>query len=867
MPLLRIDGKLIDTKAELRDLDALDCEDDLYLFLQKAWRYIDPSQFVPGWPLEAVAEHLQAVCDGEIRRLLINIPPRMSKSSLCSVAFPAWVWAQRNESPTSGPSVQFLTASYAQQLSLRDSVKCRRLIESPWYQRLWGERFKLTSDQNTKGRFENDRKGARLTTSVDSSTTGEGGSCFVAGTMVSTPLGQVPIEGLRDGDSVLAFDHQQGKVVNSRVTATSNRASNDIYCLHTFSGHFAVCTGSHAIYSPGRGYIRTDRLGPGDGVLIVGRAPALVSPYLRQMRGALQEKAVRGSQSSKTTQQRRLLLDDLFAGASCGKAPTHMRHVFQSVCTSAYRLLFHGMLAGKENSKTEAAQVSTLRNFISRLELLLLVSMRGRISCRAYAGVQELQVQRDWPLLQSIQGNARSDYGARSKEMRFMRERKLPHGANEWEDYGHTKRAPHQREYAGQQAGEFDYALREVPQETPLWKADHISQVSRDGSGTQLVYDIQVEGQSNFFANGILVHNCIIIDDPNAAQEAFSEATVQATKDWWDSTMSTRLNDQKTGAFIVIQQRLSEEDLSGHILSKDDGEWTHICLPMRYEPERAFVSSIGWQDPRTEAGELLWPERFGEKEVKSLERTLGPWATSGQLQQRPEPKGGGIIKRDWWQLWAETAYPPMDYILASLDTAYTTKTENDYSALTVLGVFTGDTVAQNVPIRRGMMDRTFSQQSPRVMLMGAWQERLELHQLVEKVAKSCRDMRVDKLIIENKASGISVAQELRRLFGHENWMVQLVDPKGQDKVARLYSVQHLFAEGMIYAPDRTWAEMVITQVGIFPKGKHDDLVDALAAGVRHLRDLGMLQRAPEMQAGIQESMQYTGKPPPPLYSA
>ena len=85
----------------------------------------------------------------------------------------------------------------------------------------------------------------------------------------------------------------------------------------------------------------------------------------------------------------------------------------------------------------------------------------------------------------------------------------------------------------------------------------------------------------------------------------------------------------------------------------------------------------------------------------------------------------------------------------------------------------------------GYVERSYGQQHPRVMLMNGWAERLELHDLVTKVAETCRRMKVDKLIIENKAAGHSVAQEMRRLFGHEDWGVQLIDPKGQDKLARL----------------------------------------------------------------------------------
>jgi predicted phage terminase large subunit-like protein len=93
-------------------------------------------------------------------------------------------------------------------------------------------------------------------------------------------------------------------------------------------------------------------------------------------------------------------------------------------------------------------------------------------------------------------------------------------------------------------------------------------------------------------------------------------------------------------------------------------------------------------------------------------------------------------------------------------------------------------------------------------------------------------MRVDKLIIEDKAAGHSVAQEIRRLYGHEDWAVQLINPGAYDKLARLYSVQHLFAEGMIYAPIKQWADLVISQMATFPRGKHDDLVDTASAALR-----------------------------------
>jgi phage terminase large subunit-like protein len=573
MPVVDFGGMQIDLDAQEQLLERWDLEQDLYHFTREAWRQIDPAPFRDGWPIQAVCEHLEAVVDGQIKRLIINIPPRSGKSTLCSVCFPAWVWAQPTITPTSGPGVQFVYASYAEKLALRFSLRNRRLIQSDWYKERWGDRFKLFGDENTAHRFVNDKAGERLVTSISGTATGFGGNIFV-------------------------------------------------------------------------------------------------------------------------------------------------------------------------------------------------------------------------------------------------------------------------------------------------------------------------------------------VDDANAANEAFSEAAIQEVIDWWDQTASTRLNDIDAGAFVIIQQRLAENDLTGHVLEQSIGDWDLLMLPMHYDPDRIVATSIGWTDPRTEDGELLWPERFPAKAVRQLEATLGPFAAAGQLEQSPKPKGGGVIKYDWWNAWEPEHYPPMDFILASLDTAYTEKTENDYSALTVWGVFTYDTVAVlgRVIDRDGrpqyMGPRNFAAEHPRVMLMHAWQARVPMHELVDKVAKSCNLMKVDLLLVENKASGISVSQELQRLYSHENWGVELNDPKNIDKLARLHSVVPLFApelrpkkdnrgrqlydqrgdpvmqrarDGVVYAPSapnmptfRVWAEECIRQVESFPHGAHDDFVDTVSQALRCLRDRGLLSLPAERLADISAAAQYR-KEPEPLY--
>ena len=170
-------------QALLANPDLLDieiAERSLSDFIQQTWKYVDPSPYKHNWHIDIIAEHLEAVTRGEIKRLLINIPPRHMKSIAVSVAWPAWTWLQNpSNGPLSGPQVRFLYASYAHTLSMRDSRKCKQLIESPLYQERWKHKFKMSLLQNTKVRFENNKHGYRLATSVDGALTGEGGDIIV----------------------------------------------------------------------------------------------------------------------------------------------------------------------------------------------------------------------------------------------------------------------------------------------------------------------------------------------------------------------------------------------------------------------------------------------------------------------------------------------------------------------------------------------------------------------------------------------------------------------------------------------------------------------------------------------------------------
>lgn len=354
----------------------------------------------------------------------------------------------------------------------------------------------------------------------------------------------------------------------------------------------------------------------------------------------------------------------------------------------------------------------------------------------------------------------------------------------------------------------------------------------------------------------------VILDDPHNVKESESEAVRGETVRWFRESMSSRLNDIEKSAIVIIMQRVHEDDVSGTILELEL-PYTHLMIPMRFvwdadEDGEPFATEIGWVDPRwTEDrdacdGELAWPERFPEHKVDELEQILGPYAVACQLQQTPEPRGGGILKREFWQPWPGK-FPAFSYIFAYLDGAFTQDEQNDPSALTIWGVFQNE------------------QGYPRAMLVFAWEKYLAFEGeklrpepgenqrdftersmkewgLVEWCAHTMKHWKCDRLLIEAKASGISVAQSLEARFKSRRWAVQLEPVKG-DKVSRAIAVQPTFSQKMIYAPvERDWCQKVINQCAVFPLAKHDDLTDSVTGAVKHLRDTGLLEFEEDIRA-------------------
>jgi predicted phage terminase large subunit-like protein len=327
----------------------------------------------------------------------------------------------------------------------------------------------------------------------------------------------------------------------------------------------------------------------------------------------------------------------------------------------------------------------------------------------------------------------------------------------------------------------------------------------------------------------------VIADDPHNMKEIFSETVRQAVLDWWDNVMSTRLNNPKRDARIVVMQRGHEEDLAGHIIEK--GTYVHLNLPAEYEGDNR-KTVIGWSDPRKDIDELLWPARFPRKELEAIKKDLGEYGTSAQLQQRPSPAEGGIIKTGRFKLIKEL--PDCHFIMQSYDTAFTEKTFNDPTAFMTFGVFYNaeESVEKNC-----------------VVILDGWEDHLDYPALRKRAmeewhseyggdpARHVRTRKTDGVLIEEKGSGIALLQDLR-LAGVP---VVKYNPGRADKVSRAHQVAPTVDLGIIYVLESkkdpgkpvTWIRKALEDLKKFPNGKDDHYVDSFTQAIIYLRDARM----------------------------
>lgn len=303
----------------------------------------------------------------------------------------------------------------------------------------------------------------------------------------------------------------------------------------------------------------------------------------------------------------------------------------------------------------------------------------------------------------------------------------------------------------------------------------------------------------------------IILDDPISADNANSDAKLEAARLAFTETLPTRVNNSNS-AIIVIMQRLNEKDVSGVILDMKL-PYVHLCIPMRFDPKNKCSTEIGWEDPRTVEGELMFPERFSEADVSALEKTLGSYGAAGQLQQKPAPRGGGIIKTEWFKYY--THPPRIEWTNIYVDTAQKTGEENDYSVLELWG--------RTVDGQGVLLD----------LIRGKWEApdllvKARAFWIKHRDGYKPRSMRV-----EDKVSGTGLIQTLRR----ESYPVIAVQ-RNKDKISRGHDAAPFIESGSVLLPmDAPWLSDFLSEAETFPNGSHDDQLDPMFDAIEDVQRL------------------------------
>jgi predicted phage terminase large subunit-like protein len=353
---------------------------------------------------------------------------------------------------------------------------------------------------------------------------------------------------------------------------------------------------------------------------------------------------------------------------------------------------------------------------------------------------------------------------------------------------------------------------------TSKWYDDLFS--TRLSQSKQAVADFQTIQKGGRRATSIggvvtgLGADFILIDDPLKPDDAISDVRRKAANEWYDHSLSSRLNNKRNGCIILIMQRLHEDDLTGHLLKS--GDWKLLRLPAiaEQDEEYSLPTPFGPRTVKRGAGQPLDAQREPLAILKQNREVQGEYNFAGQYQQAPAPLGGGMIKIPWFKRFTSQTRPEtFDFIFQSWDTANKTKELNDYSVCATFGV-----------------------KGKELYLLHVRRDRLAYPELKRAVIEQRLAFNAGVILIEDKASGTQLIQEL---ISDGQYGITRYETK-MDKVMRMHSVTSIPENGLVYLPEQEpWLDVFLHELATFPRSRYDDQADSFSQALDWVRQRQM----------------------------
>lgn len=782
-----------------------------------AKRYLMPfvTRFNPkykaGWVHKDICRRLerfsQEVAEGKSPRLMLLMPPRHGKSELASRNFPAWHLGHY-------PDHEFISCSYNLSLAMDFSRKVKQIISDPLYANLFSQTMLDPNNQSTESWGLAGNRGGYVAAGIGGPITGKGAHCLPGSTLVSTSNGYLTLEALYLLKSLPEITTPLGP---RRALAITKRPAPQLYELRFSSGAVLRATGEHPIYLPDRAMYATVES-------LYGEAQSSGGLDLRVVREAVSAAAMRPQQVGEVGFDGVLLQSSVQPGAPCRQECETLQDLRESG-RSDQEESERGVLLRSVRAEPAAPLTQDLPAVLRGISAetfktgLLRGGLRQYGARDPYAWGDELELADGQRIRVLVRPDEAADpgQGSRVRDMQHEQRAVLPS----------HRRGPEQ-----QPTGKPGDAVPDAPRRAPQVCYDTLSVVERVGSSEDFVYDLQVEDAGCFFAEGVLVGNCLVIDDPvKNAEEADSPDTREKIWEWYLSTAYSRL--APGGGVLIIQTWWHDDDLAGRLqalmrtghddqyvdkfevikypaIAEADEYLNPVTDLIEYDPEPAAIAADNMGLLRRR-GDPLHADRYDlEKLLRIKAQNRGGRWWSALYQQNPVPDDGGYFLKEQFR----QATPPQKSranVLIAWDFAISEKKQNDYTVGTVALQDDNDVLHVVDQVRFKSGDAFFIVESI-LNLALKWQ-----HPSMTLGFEDGQIFRALEALLKKRMSE-------RKMYP----AIEVLRPL-TDKLARARALQGRMQQGMVsYSLGAPWFESLRNEMLRFPAGAHDDQVDSLS---------------------------------------